>query len=216
MSENDNKPTAIDINSPDLVTEELNVDTEKDQFASMPVIDDGTYRAKLIQKKPSDSESFWIRSTTKKANKPYLATGIEARIVDPGGKFDDWPVFDNFVSTLVMEMTGTNKIVGILKAGGQQLPTRITDVELARALDGFLQGEPTLGIVPSRLRYIATFARARAKGQKKMNPKGMTACPKCGNPLSIQARIVKYVPEASVAQGQEWDDEWTQAGAHHS
>ena len=200
MSENDNKPTAIDINSPDLVTEELNVDTEKDQFASMPVIDDGTYRAKLIQKKPSDSESFWIRSTTKKANKPYLATGIEARIVDPGGKFDDWPVFDNFVSTLVMEMTGTNKIVGILKAGGQQLPTRITDVELARALDSFLQGEPTLGITTQVEGYCDVCERTRLKGQKKVNPKGVTACPTCGNRLSLQARIIKYVPEAQVGQ----------------
>ena len=33
-----------------------------------------------------------------------------------------------------------------------------------------------------------------------MNPKGTTACPKCGNPLSIQARIMKYVPEAQVGQ----------------
>ena len=197
--DNNTKPESIDINSPDLVTEELNVDTEKDQFASMPVIDDGTYRAKLIQKKPSDSESFWIRSTTKKANKPYLATGIEARIVDPGGKFDDWPVFDNFVSTLVMEMTGTNKIVGILKAGGTQLPARITDVELARALDGFLQGEPTLGIVTQQEAYCPVCEKTKAKGQKKMNPKGATPCPVCGEALQVQARIVKYVPESAVA-----------------
>ena len=198
--DNNTKPVSIDINSPDLVTEELNVDTEKDQFASMPVIDDGTYRAKLIQKKPSDSESFWIRSTTKKANKPYLATGIEARIVDPGGKFDDWPVFDNFVSTLVMEMTSTNKIVGILKAGGVQLPTRITDVDLARMLDGYLAGEPTSGIVVQQEAFCDVCEKTTAKGQKKMNPKGTTACPRCGNPLSIQARILRYVPEAQVGQ----------------
>jgi hypothetical protein len=200
MPDNDNKHSqAIDINDPSLVTEELNVDTEKDQFASMPVIDDGTYRAKLIQRKPSESESFWIRSTTKKAGKPYLATGIEARIVDPGGKFDDWPLFDNFVSTLVMEMTGTNKIVGILKAGGVTLPVRITDVELARALDAFLQSEPTLGIVTQVEGYCDGCEKTKLKGQRKVNPKGSTACPTCGNPLALQARIIKYIPEASVA-----------------
>ena len=199
MADDTKTATAIDINDPNLQPEDLSVDTEKDQFASMPAIDDGTYRAKLKQKKPTDTDSFWVRSKTRKGDKPYLQTAIEARIIDPAGKFDDWPVFDNFVSTLVMEMTGTNKIVGILKALGAQVPMRVTDVQLAQMLDSSLRSEPTIGITTQIEGYCDVCERTRLKGQKKVNPKGPTNCPTCGNPLSLQARIVKYVPEASLA-----------------
>ena len=201
----DNNPKApteaVDINDQTLEVEELqNVNIDADQFAVLPTVEEGIYRAKLIQKKPStDVDSLWIRvhGTRKNPRVTYLKTGIEARIVEPGSKFDDWPVFDNFVSTLVNQLTGTNKIIGIIKALGEQ-PINLNDVAIAQQLSQLLQAEPTLRISVVWEAYCEPCDRT-VRGEKRFPQNGhgghlnTMECTKDGTLMVAQARIDKYL-----------------------
>lgn len=208
------EPVSIDINDTALdfgVDNLENLDVEKDQFATMPVIPDGTYRVKLIHKQTDGS--FWQKKVTQKGHKPYLNTAIEARVIDPAGKFDNWPIFDNNVSTLVMEMTGTNRIVGILKALGVPNSEISRDPrELAKKLTEQLEGEPEVQITTQWEGYCETCEKTRAKGmrrfpEQKQDGKPVKGthdsymeCPQDGTQLMVNARITKYLPADYVAK----------------
>lgn len=213
------EPQTVDINDSSLdfgVDELSGLDVEKDQFASMPVIPDGTYRVKLIHKQADGS--YWLKKVTKK-KKAYLNTQIECRVIDPAGNFDNWPIFDNQVSTLVMEMTGTNKIVGILKAIG--VPTsELAQVardpkELAKLLTDKLQGEPEVQITTQWEAYCETCEKTKVKGMKRFPAQkdaegkpikdkfsSQMECPIDGTALMVNPRIVKYLPADYVAKSQ--------------
>lgn len=206
----DEKAVAIDLNDPNLQVENLEVNPEKDQFAYPAPPPAGTYDAKL-KIKQKDGVDFYRGETGK--GKKYLATQIEARLVIVGGdeslqRYDNWPIFDNFVSTLVQEQAGTNKIVGILKAVGQQVPAKTTDVELARLLRDKLAGEPSCKITidwEASAETGQTDDRGKAiyerfKGMKRFpadpNKKG-TYLPVVsikGTDATAQAIILKYLP----------------------
>lgn len=194
---------AVDINDQTLEVEELNVDVEADQFAALPTVGEGIYRAKLIQKKPStDVDSLWIKvhGTKKNPNVTYLKTGIEARIVEPGNRFDDWPVFDNFVSTMVQQMTGTNKIVGIIKALGEH-PVSLNDVALAQQLTALLAAEPTVRISVTWEGYCESCEKTVLRGEKRFPQNGhgghlnTAECSKDGTQIVAQSRIDKYLAD---------------------
>lgn len=200
-------PVAVDLNDSSLDFEANldKVDMEKDQFASMPVIPDGTYMAKLIHKQQDNA--FWHKAKTKKGNKPYLVTQIEARVIDMAGNFDNWPIFDNQVSTLVMENSGTNKIVGILKA--LKVPTAEIPRDpkaLAQKLTDLLAGEPTVKITTQWEGYCETCEKTKVKGMKRYPKKKddgakhdpVMECPTDGTEIKTSARILKYLPEDYV------------------
>lgn len=186
----------IDINDPNLQVESLEVNVEADQFQYPPPPAEGTYRAKLKQKETDGS--LWTRNFTKKGNKPYLQTAIECRLIAPDSKYDDWPVFDNFVSTLVQETSGTNRIVGILRALGVQVPARTTDKELAQLLTEVLAKEPDAMITVQWEGYCPTCEKTAVKGEKRFpqlengGHRGNMECPKDGSDVQAQARIVRY------------------------
>lgn len=188
----------IDLNNLPFEPESLTVDPDKDQFQAPPPPDEGTFRVKLKQKETEGS--LWVRKFGKKGTKkPYLATQIEARIIQPDGKFDNWPVFDNFVSTMVMENQGTNKIVGILKALGHEVPRTITDVELAKKLTEVLAGEPEAQVTTQWEGYCETCEKTVLKGQKRFPAgKHITECSKDGTGVNAQARIIKYLPPVAA------------------
>jgi hypothetical protein len=134
---------AVDLNDPSLVVENLEVNVDADQFAFPAPPPAGVYEAKLKIKQTDGSD--FVRKVTKKG-KAYLQTQLELRLVIVGGeldKYDNWPIFDNFVSTLVNEQQGTNKMVGILKALGKQVPAKTNDVELCKMLRDAVAGEPS-------------------------------------------------------------------------
>src|SRR5206468_961864 len=118
---------------------------------------------------------------------------IEARIVAPGERWDDNPVFDN-ASTMVMQSSGTSRVVGILKAIGAEVPTRGGHEVFARALDAELAKEPEVQITIKWEGYCSTDEVTVAKGAKAFPPdgqgghKGVMECPKCHGEVSAQGR----------------------------
>ena len=197
MSDEKLQPVKIDLNNLPFEPESLEVDPEKDQFQAPPPPDEGTFRVKLKQKETDGS--LWVQGNTKKGNKRYLKTQIEARIIQLDGKFDNWPVFDNFVSTMVMENQGTNKIVGILKALGHEVPRSTTDVDLAKKLTDVLAGEPEAQVTVQWEGYCEGCEKTVLKGQKRFPAgKHITECSKDGNTVTAQARIIKYLPPVAA------------------
>jgi len=103
MSDENVQPlTEVDINNLTLATEEMDIDTDADPFAFPPPVPDGTYRAKLVL------SGKWTLYPKKDdpTTVGYLATSVEARLIDDGQPWDNNPVFDNFVSTMIMPSTG--------------------------------------------------------------------------------------------------------------
>lgn len=197
MSEEKATMQKIDLNNLPFQPESLEVDPDKDQFQSPPPPDEGTFRVKLKQKETDGS--LWVQGEGKKNHKRYLKTQIEARIIQPDGKFDNWPVFDNFVSTMVMENQGTNKIVGILKALGHEVPRSTTDVDLAKRLTEVLAGEPEAQVTVQWEGYCEVCDKTVIKGQKRFPAgKHITECSKDGAQVTAQARIVKYLPPVAA------------------
>lgn len=197
MSEEKAASVKIDLNNLPFEPESLEVDPEKDQFQAPPPPEEGTFRVKLKQKETDGS--LWVQDFTKKAHKRYLKTQIEARIIQPDGKYDNWPVFDNFVSTFVQESQGTNKIVGILKVLGHEVPRTTTDVDLAKKLTEVLAGEPECQITVQWEGYCENCEKTVLKGQKRWPAgKHVTECSKDGGAVTAQARIVKYLPPVAA------------------
>lgn len=192
MSEEKQKAVGIDLNNLPFEPESLEIDPDKDQFAAPPPVEEGTFLAKLSQKEVNGS--LWVRGESKK-HKRYLQTAIEARIIQVEGKYDNWPVFDNFVSTMVMENQGTNKIVGILKALGHEVPRTTNDVDLAKKLTEVLAGNPICKITVGWEGYCEVCDKTVLKGQKRW-PAGrhVTECPKDGATVTAQPRVLKYLP----------------------
>jgi hypothetical protein len=193
----------LDINDPSLEVENLDINPEADAFAFPPPPPDNTYRAKLKSKQVNNAP---FEPKKAKNGTLYLYTAIEARIIDPAGKQDDWPVFDNFVSTMVMENSGTSRVAGILKALGQPVPARTSHKDLIQRLIDVLAGEPEVQITTMWEGYCETCDKTVVKGMKRF-PKAADgdshqanmACPKDGTEVRAQARIVKYQPVAVTA-----------------
>jgi hypothetical protein len=196
MAEEKKASVGIDLNNLAFEPENLEVDPDKDQFQSPPPPEEGTFVVKLSQKEVNGS--LWVRGETKKG-KRYLQTAIEARIIQPDGKYDNWPVFDNFVSTLVQEGQGTNKIVGILKCLGHEVPRTTSDVELAKKLTEVLAGNPICKMTTQWEGYCESCEKTVLKGQKRWpTGKHITECAKDGSSVTAQARPIKYLPQEAA------------------
>ena len=191
------KPQKIDINDPSLqgqIEEAMELDTDADAFSFPAPPPDGVYEVRM---QPSDQG--WERRYSEKLHKHYLQIGLELRIVDPGGDFDDKPIFDN-ASDIVMQGTHICRIAGILKALGETIPSKTTNVELCRMFDTVLATNPSTRV---KIRW-----EAYSKDQKKTLKRGMNNFPKNadGKPLHVfedpntkeeitaNVRIQRYLP----------------------
>lgn len=197
------QPQEVDINALDLSVEEMDIDTDADPFAFPPPVPDGTHRAKL---KLGGKWNAYPKKDDETAL-AYLATSIEARLIADGEPWDNNPVFDNFVSTMIMQSTGTCRIAGVLKAVGVSVPNRTSHQELAQLLSDALASEPIVQITTQWEGYCETCpgrgGKPGATVLKGMNRYPMVEgtdkhkheieCPKCGTTVRTSARIRKYL-----------------------
>lgn len=200
-------PEAIDINDQSLQVEQLNVNLDADQFAGLPTVPEGDYRAKIKLKNPDNRvDSLWVRviGTRKNKDQSYTKTGIEARVDDPQSPYDGWPVFDNMITTLVQPLTGTNKIVGILKDALREPLTKddLTNIALMRKLEAALAFEPTVRIHVVWEGYCQQCKDDKrnptVRGEKRWPENGhgthlnVMECSYDGTKITAQARIDRY------------------------
>lgn len=191
------KPVDVDIMSADLQMEEIDINPEGDAFSSPPPAPEGIYMSQLSK---GEGKS-WQQGTSKKGQK-YLAIAVAAKLVlGENVKYDGALVFDNFVSTMVMDNSGTCRIAGILKAAGQPVqPGKQNAADLARQFDAFLSGDPSIKIQTKWEGYCKTCEKTVLKSMLKFPPnpagghKGEANCPKCGDTVTAKAVIEKYLP----------------------
>jgi hypothetical protein len=120
--------------------EETEINTEADAFGYPPPPPDGTYAAVLSL----DSERGITKGKTRTGD-AFLMAAVRGKLVVPDNpEIDGREVFDN-VTTLIMR-SGTSRTVGILKAGGQEVPSRMTIRDQMIMLQELLQSEPTVMI----------------------------------------------------------------------
>lgn len=147
----------IDMNDPRLTSEKLDVDVEKDAYASFPVLPDGKYRAKLKAEKikVNDKESRDWYAKTDKDGKLYCYCLVSASIIDPSGKYDGIVVYPRFGGTVDTRVRkdSSSQVVTLLhmlkqpsgepwaKAGAKMYPK-----EWAELLVKALAGEPEAGV----------------------------------------------------------------------
>lgn len=219
MPENDQeklKPTRIDINDTGLLTEEVALDPEGDAFLTPPPPPDAIYLAKLKLSGAAGQQWQAQPSREDPGKIGYLFCGIEARLIIGDGKpYDNAPVFDGYVSTMIMQSSGTCRVAGILRDGLRvKVPTRLKHKELAQLLNTALAGEPQVRIETRWEGYCDTCPGRRGKtgkvilrGMKKFPQRKAGAphthvveCSKCGTEVTAQARIVRYLPAKGGAQ----------------
>lgn len=194
MADEEQKPQKIDINDPNLNEVDMELDTDADAFAFPAPPPDGVYE---IRMRPS--EQGWERRWSEKLNKHYLQIGLELRIVDPGGEFDDKIVFDQ-ASDIVMQGTNICRIAGILKILGEKIPAKTTNVKLCQMFDTVLATNPSA--------RIKTRWEGYSKDQKKTVKRGMSTFPETadgkrqhvftdpntGEEITASIRIQRYLP----------------------
>lgn len=213
MSEEEKvQPQEVDINNLQLAEEEMEIDTDADPFAFPPPVPDGTHRAKL---KGSGKWKAYPKKDDVTAL-GYLATAIEARLIDDGQPWDNNVVFDNFVSTSIMQSSGTCRVAGVLKVLGVVVPNRTSHAELARMLNDALAGEPIVQIKTQWEGYCGTcsgkkdrvgnvvlrgMGRFPLAKDSEGNPTDRhdheIECPKDGTLLRTSARIQKYLSDVA-------------------
>lgn len=218
MPENDKKkpdPIKIDINDISLATEEVEVDDKADAFLTPPPVPDGIHLTKLKLMGNPGQQWQGQPSRDDPSKLGYLFCGIEARVIAEGKPYDGNPVFDNYVSTMIMQSSGTCRVAGILREGLKvRVPTRLKHQELAQMLNTALAGEPQVRVETRWEGFCDTCPGRRGKtgkvilrGMKKFPQKKEGAphlhvieCPKCGTEVTAQARIVRYLPAAGGGQ----------------
>lgn len=147
----------IDPNDPALTSEAIDVNTEGDAYAFPPPPPDGKYRAKLKlvqQEQDGPGGKQKVDYIAKKHDKQglYLASSIEANIIDPSGKYDGIPVYDSWVGTF-MGRDGSTKVSTILSRLKQpdgsawvKPGTKMSHTDWMKLFVRALAGEPEIGI----------------------------------------------------------------------
>lgn len=190
------KPVEVDINDLQLADEQVDVNPEADAFAGPPPPDDGDHlvklslgRKKVQQGKDRGGRTYYMVDTTGK--------------IQPGDKFEGRLTFD-LVSTMVMQGSGTSKMVGVLKALGETVSARVSIVDLTRTYVNILSGEPSVIQVTQWRGYCADCEKNVLRGQKRFpqNPDGshrhQLDCPKCGSMVTASADVVAYKAAPTV------------------
>jgi len=144
----------LDPNDPQLTSEAIDVNTEGDAYAFPPPPPDGKYRVKIKLLAQDDGKGGKLDYIAKKHDKQglYLATGVEAHIIDPTGKYDNIAVYDRWVGTF-MGRDGSTKVSTILARLKQPDGTpwvkpgaRLNHKQWMELFVKALAGEPEIGI----------------------------------------------------------------------
>src|SRR3984885_10407923 len=131
--EEKSKLQQVDINSLDLADEEISVNADADAFSGPPPPDDGDHLVKL------SLGNRKVQMGKGKNGQTYFMAHIQAKVLDAA--FENRVVFDN-ASTMIMQASGTCRAAGVLKALGEQVPSRTTAKDLMRSLVDRLAGGP--------------------------------------------------------------------------
>ena len=198
----------VDINSLDDSTT-FEVDQDKSIFDMPPPPPDGKYRARVKLKERDGG--LWKKGTTKDGAM-YLKTEIEARIIAPGTRFDDLPLFDNFVSTMNMPNTPASKVSSLLnEVLGVKTGNRVTHKELAQALTNAVGDGVEVGIVTQWRASVKTGEEngkgvyKDVRGMKRFSQKADGSHDPIivieGQEASARAEISRYIPVAKLTEG---------------
>lgn len=202
----------IDENDPRLISEPLEMNLEGDAYAQPVPPPDATYHAKLklkhVENDKKEKKDFEVKMTKRAPILPYLSTGIEARIIDPAGKFDNIPVYDSWVSTFTGR-DNSSKISTILshlkQPSGQPWAVagqRMTHREWMDLFIKALAGEPEVRIMTA-WEWSCTVCGEEAKKAGQAYPRSITGMTKF--PQEVKNRQATYIPEmkcpVNVAHG---------------
>lgn len=182
-------PKEVDINDLQLADEQVDVNAEADAFAGPPPPDDGDHLVKLSlgQRK--------VQQGKDKQGRVYYMVHTQGK-VGPG-PFENRVLFDN-VSTMVMQGSGTSRMVGVLKTLGETVSNRVSIVDLTRTYVNRLAGEPEVTVTTQWRGYCSDCDKNILRGQKRFPQNGdgtrrhQVECPKCGTLVTAQAEIVAY------------------------
>ena len=208
----------VDPNDPALTSEVIE-DSGENAYATLPPIPDGKYRAKLKHRdvngpdgKPAQYRAYqasWGQYAS--APVPYLATALDADVIDLQGKYDGYQLTDFFVKTLPGR-NGASQVATVLRATGEATPKAASHVQWMQLLLKKLASEPEAGIETQwEWNCQACEEKAKAAGEKK--PRGLQGmhkfpqvpgkpglhdpqlkCDACGAYGQARARIVAYLP----------------------
>ena len=196
----------IDPHDPRLVSEDLNVNPEADAYSQPAPPPDGDWRVKLRHMRPKDGRGQEVDYLPAKwgAKQPQMVyvLGVEAQIIDPGGKYDGLKAFDFNVSTFVGRDNAT-KVSSILsklkQPSGQPWSTKQTRGNAKMWMDMLvkaLAGEPECGIT-SQWEWSCPDCGKAAKAAGKDYPRplvGMHHFPAEQDPAKRKAGQL-YSPE---------------------
>ncbi len=137
----------IDLNDPALLSGEIDTNPDVDAYAAPPPLPDGIYRVKIKQIDVKNAKGEPARYTVKrdKNGNAYAYTAIEARVQDPGGKFDNVPIYDRFLSTMTQRNGGV-PLVRVLIVLGHKVPAKTSALNLLEMFFKATAGEPELEV----------------------------------------------------------------------
>lgn len=185
------KPQEVDINDLQLADEQVDVNADADAFSGPPPPDDGDHLVKLSLGRKK------VQQGKDKQGRVYYMVDVQGKIL--GGKFENRVTFD-MVSTMVMQGSGTSRMVGVLKALGEPVSSRVSIVDLTRQLVNKLAGEPTVIQTTNWRAYCADCEKNILRGQKRFPQNGdgghrhQIECPKDGTLCTAQADVQGYKP----------------------
>jgi hypothetical protein len=189
----------LDPNDPALTSETLDVNTEGDAYAVPVPPPDRLWRARLKVMKPKDdkNQEFDYLPKVHKSGQKYFATGMEATIVDPSGRFDGLKAYDQWVGTF-MGRDGATKAATILgklrKPDGTPWATSGTKLShkgWIELLVKALAGEPEAGI-ESQWEWSCSECGKAAKAAGTVYPRSVTGMHKFSPSRKVKG---EYDPE---------------------
>lgn len=209
-------PVGLDLNDPNLLLQEVTgADPSVNPYAAPPPPPDAFYRLKLKQVDVKDDKGQKVRFAVKAelsypgggapgvpvknpdgSLKRYIATAIEGRIQQVGGRYDNIPVYDRFMDSRV-DRNGGCPILHLLSALRVKLPPKYNLKTLMDLTTAALATEPEVdaqlaweGSLDEATTAAIKAASAVDKNVKRpRNPVGMHRFPQVDG---------KYVPDLQV------------------
>ena len=91
----------LNLDDPNLLLAELEIDQEQDAYAAPPPLPDGRWLVRIKQRdvKGNDGNPAKYKVAMGKDGKPYAFVALDAEVIDPSGKYDRVKLSDYFVST---------------------------------------------------------------------------------------------------------------------